>query len=104
MTTEEAGRLATGLVGAAAAEREEAPLRPPAPKPLEWWERTYASAVNVHLKSDAVSLTASHDHGDGSGWATIGPVHLHGEWDVLEATLVAALDAVRTARQGPVGA
>ena len=94
VTADEANRLATGLTGAAAAER----LLPP--------RQTHVARVEVYVEPGAsVDARRYTYHGAGdSGWVTLGPLALSGTWDVLEATLVAALEAVRVARTGPVGA
>lgn len=98
VTTDEANRLATGLTGAAAAERAEAEdVFVPPPR------RTRLSAAHLHVETDAVPFTVAHGETGGSvmlGTLTAA-VHLHGTWDVLEATLVAVLEAVRVARTGP---
>lgn len=106
VTTEEAGRLATGLVGAAAADRESGEwdvqaAKREATRPPEWWERTRLSAVHLHVEPD-VKVTANVFADQYA--VRLGPVTIHGAAETVEATLVAALEAVRAARQGPVGA
>ena len=99
VTTDEANRLATGLTGAAAAERDE----PFAVREVPY-ERTFVGSIDVHLRPDAPVTARRYASLPDTCYVTIGPVHLHGAEHVLEAALGAALEAVRVARTGPVGA
>lgn len=97
VTTEEAGRLATGLVGAAAAERDEAP------KPAG---RVRLGSTDLYLDGEVAAEARPYTSWTGlsGGWVRLGPLHVHGTWDDLAAFFAAGLAAVREQSTGPVGA
>lgn len=95
VTAAEANELATGLVGAAAAERDETA------KPAG---RVSVGGADVHVDGPVAATAYHYSTGSTSGWVKVGPLAFHGTWDDLADFFAAGLAAVREQSSGPVGA